>query len=134
MLSLSSSNEANARSSAYEAIGTFVTQSAADTLATVSQVTLEVLSRMENLMTVQNQLVGSDDRNNWNDLQGNLCSVITAVVRKLGKEIGPLSDRIMTVLLSLCDTAGKQATVFEDALLAIGAITSGTYTTHRRVF
>lgn len=28
-------------------------------------------------LPLQNQLVGSDDRNNWNDLQGNLCSVIT---------------------------------------------------------
>jgi hypothetical protein len=46
-------NESNARTSAYEAIGTFVTQSAADTLPVVSQVTLECLSRMEQLMTVQ---------------------------------------------------------------------------------
>lgn len=75
-------------------------------------------------MKIQNQLVGSDDRNNWNELQGNLCSVVTSVVRKLGREIRPLSDRIMTVLLQLCATAGKQATVFEDALLAIGAVTS----------
>lgn len=55
----SHSNEANARSSAYEAISTSVTQSAADTLSTVSQVTLEVLSRMENLMTVQVRLLSS---------------------------------------------------------------------------
>lgn len=30
---------------------------------------------MENLLNVHNQLVGSDDRNSWNELQGNCCSV-----------------------------------------------------------
>lgn len=117
-------NEANARTSAYEAISAYVAQAATDSLPIVSQVTLEVLARMEALLGMQNQIVGSDDRNNWNELQGNLCSVVTAIVRKLGREIRPLSDRIMTVLLSLCDSAGKQATVFEDALLAIGSVTS----------
>lgn len=30
---------------------------------------------MENLLNVHNQLVGSDDKNSWNELQGNCCSV-----------------------------------------------------------
>lgn len=29
---------------------------------------------------IQNQIVGIDDRNNWNDLQSNFCSVIIVSV------------------------------------------------------
>ena len=31
---------------------------------------------MEHLNNVHNQILGVDDRNNWNDLQSSLCSVI----------------------------------------------------------
>lgn len=31
---------------------------------------------MEQLLSIQNQIVGVDDRNNWNELQSNLCGVL----------------------------------------------------------
>ena len=36
---------------------------------------------MEQLLSIQNQIVGIDDRNNWNELQSNLCGVV--IVRRL---------------------------------------------------
>ncbi|EIM24156.1 ARM repeat-containing protein [Wallemia mellicola] len=117
-------NDNNSRTSSYEAISTFITQSPEDSLQTISQVTVALLERMEQLLSMQNQLLGTDDRANWNELQSNLCSAITSVIRRLNKEIKPLADRIMTILLSLISSSGKHSTVLEDAFLAIGAITT----------
>lgn len=36
---------------------------------------------MEHLLGMQNQILGADDRNNWNELQSNICSVV--IVRLL---------------------------------------------------
>jgi hypothetical protein len=71
-----SSNESNYRTSAYEAITSFISNSPQDTIAVVQNTSVTILARMEHLLSVQNQIVGTDDRNNWNDLQSNFCSVI----------------------------------------------------------
>jgi importin subunit beta-1 len=42
----------------------------------VQKTAITVLQRMEQLLSIQNQIVGVDDRNNWNELQSNLCGVI----------------------------------------------------------
>jgi importin subunit beta-1 len=120
-----SQNEAYARTAAYQTISVFIANSANDTLEIVSNVALAILERQEQLLGMQNQIVGNDDRNNWNELQGNFCHVIASVVRKLGPRIEPLADRIMTNLLQLMSSAGKQTTVLEDAFIAVGALTTG---------
>jgi len=70
------SNESNFRTSAYEAITSYVTHAPADVIPVVQQVTVSILTRMEQLLHMHSQLLGADDRNNWNELQGNLCSVV----------------------------------------------------------
>ena len=77
----SAGNESNYRTSAYEAITSFVQQATPDVLRVVQDTALAILQRMEHLLGVQNQILGVDDRNNWNDLQSDLCSVI--VVRSV---------------------------------------------------
>jgi importin subunit beta-1 len=76
------------------------------------------------LLSIQNQILGQDDRNNWNELQGNLCGVVICVVRKLNDGIQPLADRIMTLVLQLIQSAGKTSTVLEDAFLVVGSLAS----------
>lgn len=49
------------------------------------------------------------------------------MARKLGAEIQPLADRIMTLVLQLITIAGKQSTVLEDAFLVMGSMASGTF-------
>jgi len=49
------------------------------------------------------------------------------VARKLGAEIQPLADRIMTLVLQLITIAGKQSTVLEDAFLVMGSMASGMF-------
>ncbi|KAI0070966.1 ARM repeat-containing protein [Panus rudis PR-1116 ss-1] len=117
-------NEGNYRTAAYEAITSFVTHSFPDTIPVVQEVAVTILQRMEHLLQVQNQIVGVDDRNNWNDLMSNFCGVLTAVIRKLNEGIQPLADRIMTTVLNLIQSAGKTSTVLEDAFLVVGALTA----------
>jgi importin subunit beta-1 len=68
-------NEGNARTAAYEAIAVLIANAPNDSIGFAEQVGNDILSRMENLLNVHNQLVGSDDKNSWNELQGNCCSV-----------------------------------------------------------
>ncbi|KAF8335779.1 karyopherin Kap95 [Cantharellus anzutake] len=117
-------NESNHRTATYETMGAFVTHSAQDTLPIVSQVILAILTRQEQLLAMQNQILGVDDRTNWNELQSNFCSILMAAIRKLGAEINPLVDRIMTNTLQLVRSAGKQSTVLEDAFLVVGTMAS----------
>ncbi len=99
---------------------------------------------MEHLNNVHNQIVGVDDKNNWNDLQSSLCSVIIvsflssrayavtnlslqSVVRRLNEGVQPLADRIMTIMLQLISAAGKTSTVLEDAFFVVGSLASGMF-------
>jgi len=117
-------NEANSRTSCYEALSTLSSYSANDTLPAISKLCLVVLERAEQLLSVQDQIVGSDDRNNYNELQINFCGVLTNIIRRLGKEIRPLSDRIMTLLLSLISSSARSSPILEDAFLCVGAMAS----------
>ncbi|KAA1475779.1 karyopherin Kap95 [Dentipellis sp. KUC8613] len=116
------SNESNYRTSAYEAITSLVQQATTDVIPVVQNMIVAILQRMEHLLNVQNQILGIDDRNNWNDLQSNLCSVTVSVIRKLNDGILPLADQIMTLILRLIESAGKTSTILEDAFLVVGSL------------
>ncbi|EJD04944.1 ARM repeat-containing protein [Fomitiporia mediterranea MF3/22] len=119
----STGNESNFRTSAYEALASYVTHATPESITVVQNTALTVLSRMEQLLGMQNQLLGIDDRNNWNELQSNLCSVLISIVRKLNDGIEPLANQIMTVLLGLIQSV-KTSTVLEDAFLVVGTMAS----------
>lgn len=116
------SNEANFRTAAYEAITSFVSHATPDVIPVVQNTVVTILHRMEQLLGMHNQILGVDDRNNWNELQSNFCSVLISVVRKLGHGIQPLADRIMTLILQLIQAAGKTSTVLEDTFLVVGSL------------
>ncbi|WVR04463.1 hypothetical protein IAU60_001466 [Kwoniella sp. DSM 27419] len=115
-------NQANSRSAAYQTIATFLASSANDTLPVVQEVAVAMLARQEALLGMQNQLVGMDDRNNWNDMQINLCVVIQSFIRRSPSMAAPFADRIMTNLLGLIQASGKHSGVLEDAFATIGAL------------
>ncbi|KAG6332567.1 hypothetical protein ID866_6517 [Astraeus odoratus] len=117
-------NEANFRTSAYEAITSYVTHATNDVIPVVQNTLITILMRMEQLLGMQNQIVGVDDRNNWNELQSNLCSVVISITRRLTDGIQPMADRIMTLVLQLIQAAGKTSTVLEDAFLVVGSLAS----------
>ncbi|KAJ3007135.1 hypothetical protein NUW54_g3664 [Trametes sanguinea] len=123
-LTETTTSEGQHRTAAYEAITSFVTHSTADTIPVVQNTAVTILMRMEQLLAMQNQIVGADDRNNWNDLMSNFCAVITSVIRKLNDGIQPLADRIMTLILQLINAASKTSTLLEDAFLVVGALSA----------
>lgn len=123
-LSEKPTNESNSRSAAYSTISTLVSCSAKDTLPLVQEVVITMLARQEALMGLQNQLVGTDDRQNWNDIQISICAVLTAAIHRSPDKMLPFADRIMTNLLGLISSSGKHSSVLEDAFFTIGALAS----------
>lgn len=115
-------NEANSRSAAFEAVSEAVDRAPRDCITHVSNIVLQLLERQEGLNNVADQLVGMDDKNNWVEMQSSISGVISAALRRLGKEILPLGDRIMTNLLTLIQHGSKLSTVLEDAFLAVGSV------------
>lgn len=115
-------NDGNCRTAAYQTMATFVANSALDTLTMAEQVTVEMLRRQEALLGMQNQLVGMDDRNNWNDMQINICVVIQAFIQKSPALVQPYADQIMTNLLTILSSSAKHGAVLEDLLATIGAL------------
>ncbi|KAL1412700.1 karyopherin Kap95 [Vanrija albida] len=115
-------NESNCRSAAYQTISTFISCSAADTLPIVEQVAIAILARQEALIGMQNQLLGMDDRNNWNDMQINICVVLQSFIHKSPALVAPFADRIMTNLLTVISSSAKHGGVLEDALATVGAL------------
>lgn len=115
-------NESNSRSAAFEAISEAVDSAPRDCIPHVSNVVLQLLERQENLNGMADQLVGMDDRNNWVEMQASISGVVSAALRRLGSEILPLGDRIMTNLLTLIQHGSKVPTVLEDAFLAVGSV------------
>jgi importin subunit beta-1 len=118
------SNENNFRTSAYEAITSYVNHATPDVIGIVQNTIVTILLRMEHLLDVQNQILGVDDRNNWNELQSNFCGVAISVIRRLNHGIQPMADRTMTLILRLIEAAGKTSTVLEDAFLVVGSLAS----------
>ncbi|OLY84923.1 Importin subunit beta-1 [Smittium mucronatum] len=120
----SNTNEGNSRASAYEAMATIISTSAKDSFPIVARLGVATLDRLEATINALSQSVGSDDRMALFDLQSNLLSVITNVIRVLGPSFAEISDRCMTILLQLITSSGKQSSVAEDTFLAIGALIS----------
>ena len=54
-----------------------------DVIPVIQNTVVTILQRVEHLLQIHNQIVGVDDRNNWNELQGNLCNVVTVSGRSL---------------------------------------------------
>ncbi|KAG9295964.1 hypothetical protein G9A89_011816 [Geosiphon pyriformis] len=117
-------NESNSRTSAYECISSLVTGAALDCFATILKLTVTILDRLDISISQQNQILGQDERIIYAELQSNLCSVLTSIIRKLRTEVVPFADRIMTTLLLLFNTQSKHSTTLEDGFLAVGALTT----------
>lgn len=118
----SPTNENNSRTSAYEALSTMVAHSSQDVLPLVSNLTNVILDRVQSSGRMRSQIISTEDKLQFEELQSNLLSVLTSIIRRCGSDIRPVSDRIMTILLELEQSQPKQSVVHEDIFLAIGAL------------
>ncbi|KAJ2842410.1 karyopherin Kap95, partial [Coemansia brasiliensis] len=115
-------NENNSRTSAYEAMATLASTGAQDTHSTIAKLGVAILDRLDTTVANMSQAVGMDDRLAMAELQSNLLNVLTNVARTMGRQISEISDRIMTSVLQLLNTSGKQTAAAEDAFLLVGAL------------
>ncbi|EPY52762.1 karyopherin Kap95 [Schizosaccharomyces cryophilus OY26] len=115
-------NESNSRTSGYETLSTFIIFSADTVLPIIANVLTVIMSRLEISIQMQNQILDIEERANHDELQSNLCNVLTSITRRFGPDIRSTSDQIMTLLLQTMQTAPKQSVVHEDVLLAVGAM------------
>ncbi|KAI6112649.1 armadillo-type protein [Pisolithus sp. B1] len=117
------SHEAHSCTSAYRAITSNVTPTMNDVIPVIQNTLITILMWMQRLLGMQ--IVGIDDRNNWNEPQSNLCSVVIVNItffqfellssysvlpehtRWLGEGIQPMADRIMTPVLQVIQAAGQ---------------------------
>lgn len=106
------------RASAYEALNSVLENSAEDTNASVLQLLPVILQRLE--ATFAMQCLTAEDREAQTELQGLLCAVLQVITRKLGAAIKPHADQMMTAFLQVFGQ--QQATVHEEALMAVGAV------------
>ena len=115
-------NENNARTSAYEALSTMVAHSAQDVLPLVSNLSGIVLSRLQSTGQMRSQVLSTEEKVQFEELQTNLLSVLTSIVRRCGADIQPVADRIMTILLELEQSQPRQSIVHEDIFVCISAV------------
>lgn len=115
-------NDASSRASAYEALSTLVIFSANDVLDTVRELATQIMQRLEATLAMQQQIVGVEDRTSLEELQINLLSLLTNIVRRIGEEIPAAADRLMELFFNLLQNKLPNSLIEEDIFIAIGAV------------
>lgn len=116
-------NESSARASAYEALSVLVLHSANDTLNIVQGVATEALSRLESTIEMQLQVTNAEDKGQLEELQINILSLLTNVIRRIGHTIGlDAADSLMAMFLRLLNNQEPNALIEEDIFIAISAV------------
>jgi importin subunit beta-1 len=118
-------NDNNSRSAAYQTISGFIASAPQDMFQVVHELAMEMLNRQERYIAAQNQLVGADDRQNWNNVQSSICTVIQAAINRNPQSILPQSDRVMNNLAQIIQSPNRGAGVVEDAFAVVGEIAGG---------
>jgi importin subunit beta-1 len=110
------------RTAAYEVLNTFVQNAANDSLPAVAQLSDVIIKRLETTLPLQTQVVSVEDKITLEEMQTSLCSVLLAIVQRLEKEVAPQSDRIMTVLLQMLNSAGPKSSVPDAVFATVSAL------------
>jgi importin subunit beta-1 len=110
------------RTAAYEVLNVFVQSSANESLHAIGELSQVILKRLEETVPLQSQVVSVEDKITLEDMQTSLCTVLQAVISRLDKEIAPLGDRIMSILLQILSSVNKGSTVPEGVFAAISAL------------
>jgi importin subunit beta-1 len=121
-------NEHSSRTSSYEALSTLVLYSSNQDLNLVSSIAEEVLRRLE--LTIKMQLefqtgklsLNGEEKALLEELQSNILSLLTNIVRRIGPNIINASDNLMTKLLELLQIQTNDSIIEEDIFMTISSI------------
>ncbi|GAV89095.1 IBN_N domain-containing protein/HEAT_EZ domain-containing protein, partial [Cephalotus follicularis] len=120
--------ESRLRTAAYETLNEVVRCSTDETAPMVLQLIPFIM--MELHKTLEGQKLSSDEREKQNEVQGLLCGCLQVIIQKLGSSETTKylymqhADQIMGLFLRVF--ACRNATVHEEAMLAIGALAYAT--------
>lgn len=123
-LSNKEDNEYNSRASAYEALSAFVMYSAKGDMAIVGNIATEVLSRLEATIAMQLQVFSVEGRSALEELQINILSLLTTVIRRMSSQVEGAADKLMTMFIKLLEAQQPNALIEEDIFIAISAVCS----------
>lgn len=121
-------NEYSSRTSAYEALSTFVLYSSQVDLPLVSQIASEGMNRLSMAMEYQSKYqqglisLGHEDRANLEELQSNILSLLTNVIRRMNDEIVGVADGLMEKFLGLLQIQMEDSLIEEDVFMAVAAV------------
>lgn len=123
-------NEHSSRTSAYEALSTFILFSAANDIPLVSAIATESINRLDSTIEMQTEYqsgrraMTGEDKALLEELQANILSLLTNIIRRIGHDIINVSDSLMTKFLSLLQIQTSDSIIEEDIFMAISAIAS----------
>lgn len=124
LLSNKHDNEFNSRASAYEALSAFVTYSANDTMPIIQQIANEVLTRVQTTLSIQQQGLSIENRAALEELQINILSVMTNIIRRLSGEVSSVAPSLMGMFIKLLEAQEPNSLIEEDVFIAISAVAS----------
>ena len=123
-------NEHSSRTSAYEALSTFILFSATNDIPLVSAIATESINRLDSTIAMQTEYqtgrraLSAEDKALLEELQANILSLLTNIIRRIGHDIINVSDSLMTKFLSLLQIQTADSIIEEDIFMAISAIAS----------
>lgn len=131
-------NEFSSRASAYEALSNFVMYSGNDVMPIVQELASEVLNRLGKTIEIVEQQQqqqqqeatpqAAEELNNLEEVQTNILSLLTNVIRRAGSGVIAVSDNIMTMFVKLLEIHSKKGSnssssnIEEDVFIGILAI------------
>lgn len=127
-LSASTENEHSCRTSAYEALSTIVVSSADCDKPLISQIAGESLQRLNHTIGLQMQfqtgklIMNGEEKALLEELQSNILSLLTNIIRRIGEGIIENSNDLMTKFLELLQIQTEDSIIEEDIFMAISAI------------
>lgn len=108
--------EGNLLTSAYEAINVLIHTAAPDMYPLIGQLLPTVMARLQH--TLMQTTHSAEEQN---EVQALLCGALQVIIQKLNDEIvRPHTENLMTLFLQVLQS--KDATVHEEAMMAIGSI------------
>jgi importin subunit beta-1 len=114
-------NEYSARAAAYEALSALVADSANDVIPLVNNIASEIMTKINRIIELQQQVTSSDEKSNLEELQSNILNLLTNIIRRVGHEIGASADTLMELFLKLLQLQ-PNSVIEEDVFIAISSL------------
>lgn len=125
-------NDGGARTSSYEALSSLVLYSAQSDVQFVQQIATEGMNRLTATMSSADENTAKDGSGSagthvsaeLEELQSNLLSLMTKVIRRMGTDAASAADQLMEIYLKLLSMQPSDSVIDEDIFMAVSAVAS----------